>query len=289
MAVVETGEGGLAKVVLSSEGGAGAASAEVYRHGATLTGWSVGGEQLIFVSPKAVFQPPKAIRGGVPVCFPQFGNLGPLQAQHGFARNREWQLAAGSSSSSATLVLQSDEQTLALWPHAFRAELTVSLLPSGALQQVLRVANTGSQPLEFTCALHTYFRVSDIANASVVGLKGLRFFDNAAGALATDEAEAVTFPGEVDRAYIGAPDTLKIADRGRGAVLMVHKRGFADAVVWNPGEAKAAGMADLGEHWRGFVCLEVAQARSGPAVLQPGEAWEGGTTVQYDTIGEGAD
>lgn len=52
---------------------------------------------------------------------------------------------------------------------------------------------------------------------------------------------------------------------------------------------QAAGMADLGEHWRGFVCLEVAQARSGPAVLQPGEAWEGGTTVQYDTIGEGAD
>ncbi|KAL4419670.1 hypothetical protein ABPG77_000567 [Micractinium sp. CCAP 211/92] len=290
MASLKTGEGGLSKVVLTTNaGGAGAATATLYRHGATLTGWSVGGEQLIFVSPRAVFQPPKAIRGGVPVCFPQFGNLGPLQAQHGFARNREWQLAAGSSSSSATLVLESDEETLALWPHAFRAELTTSLLPSGALQQVLRVTNTDSKPLEFTCALHTYFKVSDIANASVVGLKGLQYYDNAAGALATDAAEAVTFSGEVDRAYIAAPDTLKVADSGRGAVLMVHKRGFSDAVVWNPAQAKAEGMADLGEHWRGFVCLEVAQARSGPVVLQPGEAWEGSTTVQYDTIGEGAD
>ncbi|KAL4424057.1 hypothetical protein ABPG75_001358 [Micractinium tetrahymenae] len=292
MATVTTGEGGLQKVSLTagSDGssGAGAATAEVYRHGATLTGWSVGGQQLIFVSPKAVFQPPKAIRGGVPVCFPQFGNLGPLQAQHGFARNREWQLAS-SSSSSATFALESDEQTLALWPHAFRAELTVSLQPSGALQQVLRVTNTDGKPLEFTCALHTYFKVSDIANVAVVGLKGLQYFDNAAGALATDEAEAVTFQGEVDRAYLGAPDTLKVTDSGRDAVLMVHKRGFRDAVVWNPAEAKATGMADLGEHWRGFVCLEVAQARSGPVVLQPREAWEGSTTVEYDTVGEGAD
>ena len=74
---VVAGAGGQPKVVLSTAD----ATAEVYLHGATLTSWKVGGEELIFVSPKAVFEPPKAIRGGVPVCFPQFGMLGPLKVR----------------------------------------------------------------------------------------------------------------------------------------------------------------------------------------------------------------
>lgn len=151
--------------------------------------------------------------------------------------------------------------------------------------QVLRVHNTGSEVLEFTSALHTYFRVSDVGNASVVGLKGVRYWDNVKGEESTDAADAVLFPGEVDRAYIGAPDTLKLTDSGRSAVLMVHKRGFQDAVVWSPGQDKAAGMSDLGD-WRGFVCVEVAQARSGAVALGPGDSWEGSTTAEYDTLGE---
>jgi len=91
---------------------------------------------------------------------------------------------------------------------------------------------------------------------------------------------------QVDRVYIGAPATLKIRDTGADSVLMIHKHGFSDAVVWNPAQDKAAGMADLGDNWRGFVCVEVAQARSGAVVLQAGEAWEGSTTLEFDTMGE---
>ena len=92
---------------------------------------------------------------------------------------------------------------------------------------------------------------------------------------------------QVDRAYIGAPSPLKLQDSGRGSVLMIHKHGFADAVVWNPAESKAAGMGDLGaDNWRGFVCVEVAQARSGAVALAAGEEWEGSTTLEWDTLGE---
>ncbi|KAL4856516.1 putative glucose-6-phosphate 1-epimerase [Chlorella vulgaris] len=288
--MMQAGAGGLPSVVLRAADGS--ATATVHQHGATLTSWAVSGaekeeeEELLFVSPLAVFAPPKAIRGGAPVCWPQFGSLGPLKAQHGFARNMEWTIdeVAGDSCS---LVLCSDAVTRAEWPHDFKLTMQVSLLPNGALKQSLRVLNTGDSPFEFTTALHTYFRVSDVSKASVVGLKGLSYFDNAAGSLATDDADAVTFTGEVDRAYIGAPSPLKLVDSGRGAVVMVHKEGFQDAVVWNPWEAKAAGMADLGpEHWRGFVCVEATQARSGAVTLAPGQDWEGRLRLERDTLGE---
>lgn len=55
-------------------------------------------------------------------------------------------------------------------------------------------------PACLTCWRHFVSPQTDIANASVVGLKGLQYYDNAAGALATDAAEAVTFSGEVGRA-----------------------------------------------------------------------------------------
>jgi glucose-6-phosphate 1-epimerase len=86
---------------------------------------------------------------------------------------------------------------------------------------------------------------------------------------------------------VSAPSPLKVADAAQRSVVMVHKAGFGDAVVWSPGEAKAGGMGDLGAaHWRRFVCLEVAQARGGAVQLEPGAVWEGSTTLEYDTLGE---
>lgn len=83
-------------------------------------------QELIFVSKKAVFKPPKAIRGGVPVCFPQFGGFGPLQ-QHGFARNSAFEVVAGGPDTVA-LVLSPDAEQLKLFPHAFRLKVTVRAL-----------------------------------------------------------------------------------------------------------------------------------------------------------------
>ena len=96
--------------------------------------------------------------------------------------------------------------------------------------------------------------------------------------------------------YLGVPTPLKLCDAGRGpgggssgggSLVMLRQHGFADCVVWSPGEAKAASMADLGSpHYRQFVCVEAAQAHSGSVALAPGQEWEGGVQMGCDTLGE---
>lgn len=142
------------------------------------------------------------------------------------------------------------------------------------LTQELRVVNSGEQALEFTVALHTYFRVGDLAAAAVRGLRGLEYENNAAGGeVGLDDAPSVHFAGEVDRLYVQTPDEL-LLEGGAGGALRLAKRCFPDAVVWNPAAAKAAGMADL-DDWRGFVCVEVAHAAGKPVRLDGGQAWAG--------------
>jgi glucose-6-phosphate 1-epimerase len=125
-----SGTNGLPKVVLRSSGGS---TAEIYLHGATLTRWtSADGADLLFLSSKADFSPPRAIRGGVPVCWPQFGDMGPVEQQHGFARNSQFKVAE-LSGDSVTLTLadaKTDPEGGAHTPlefsHPFRLAVKVS-------------------------------------------------------------------------------------------------------------------------------------------------------------------
>ncbi|MBP6308561.1 MAG: D-hexose-6-phosphate mutarotase, partial [Burkholderiaceae bacterium] len=151
-------------------------------HGAQVVSWQSGGRERLYLSPKALFDGRSAIRGGVPVCFPQFNARGSLP-KHGFARTLPWalvpKLVAGASppgsddGAQVCLQLCATDDTRALWPHAFETVLTVSLQPR-SLQVALKVDNTDVQPLQFTGALHTYLAVDDIAGARLNGLQGQR-------------------------------------------------------------------------------------------------------------------
>ena len=85
------GAGGLPRVAMSSRDGA---RAEIYLHGAQLTSWVPAGSSSdrIFLSGRSRFSEGAAIRGGIPVGFPQFAAQGPLP-NHGFARVLRWELA----------------------------------------------------------------------------------------------------------------------------------------------------------------------------------------------------
>lgn len=263
----------LPKVVLSYPGGD---RAEVYLHGAHVTSWIPvsTGQEMIFVSKEAVFKPPKAIRGGIPVCFPQFSDMGPLAA-HGFARNSLFEVERGDPT-QVTLVLRPREEDLEKYPHKFELRVTVSLSPN-TLTQNVELRNTGSSSIEFTCALHTYHRVGDISQVQVKHLQGVDYLDNLHGrAQATEANDSVQFSGELDRIYCGAPDRLEVVDGSTGRVVVVEKVGFPDAVVWNPWIDKAASMKDFGDdEYREMVCLEPAVAGSGPVKVEPGSVWTG--------------
>jgi len=257
---------------------------EISKYGATLTSWRVNDIELIFVSPKAKLDGTKAIRGGVPICFPSFGPwaAGP---QHGFARTSIWEVTDTKDMSdqedmSVTLTLN---ETSA-WDEKFELKYTVTLKES-SLQLSLSVTNKNLEtktPFQFTTALHTYFKVPDVEAVSISGLKGLEYQDKTLEGTPTmtEEREQVTLAGWTDRVYLGSGDQQVISG-AQGGKIVFKKSNLSDTVVWNPWEKKAGEMGDLGsENWRGFVCVEAGQCVK-PVTLGPGEAWEGGHTLEY--------
>jgi glucose-6-phosphate 1-epimerase len=205
------------------------------------------------------------------VIFPQFSDRGPLP-KHGFARARRW-TAARRAPNEAVLALRDDDATRALWPHAFAAELTVTV-EADALDVALTVENTGDAPLAFTGALHTYLRVDDVADVAIEGLGGVRYQDATAGrAERVEEGAVLRLAGEVDRVYLDVPNDVTVREPRRSRV--VSAEGFPDVVVWNPGADLAATLADLEpEGWRRFVCIEAA-AVARPVAVAPGQRWTG--------------
>jgi glucose-6-phosphate 1-epimerase len=254
-------------------------TAEVYLHGAHVTSWipAWSGEAL-FLSRASRFEPGTAIRGGVPVIFPQFAETGPLP-KHGFARTQTWERVDGSDS-RLVLRLRENEETRALWPHAFAAELSVEL-EEGRIAIHLTVTNTDDAPFSFTGALHTYLRVADVHRASVEGLRGVTYRDKVRnGETHVEEDEALRVAGEIDRVYRHAPAQLRVRDEAGSRTILVRSEGFADAVIWNPGARNAASFPDMGAgEEREMLCVEAAQAVE-PIHLAPGATWRGAQVLE---------
>ena len=248
------------------------ASALLALHGAHVLSWipANGGERL-FRSERAIFDGQAAIRGGIPLIFPQFGERGSLR-KHGFARTAPWTFH-DIEDDAALFELADDGTRFPGWPHPFRAHLRVHLTAT-QLSVALEIENTGEHAFAFTAALHTYLRVDDIAQAAVEGLQGCDFEDSAnGGTLHRQHDYDVTFAGEVDRIYNDVVAPLVLVDGTHR--LDIEQDGFGDAVIWNPGAHLCALIADLAPHdWRRFACVEAAQVLQA-VVLEPGECWTG--------------
>ncbi|MDY0745048.1 D-hexose-6-phosphate mutarotase [Paucibacter sp. R3-3] len=270
---------GLEAIELVSPDGA---RATIALHGAQVLSWiPAGGAEQLYLSPKSEFSNGHAIRGGVPVCFPQFAERGPLK-KHGFARTKPWTLVSaeqGEHDALAVLRLADDPASRMVWPHAFEAELSV-LVHGRSLQIELAVENrgeAGAEAFEFTTALHSYFAINDIDEASVDGLSGLNYLDSVDQ---TEKAQRVSLllpSGELDRIYLNAKQDLTLKEQGISTQreLQISQQGFEDVVVWNPGAERAASLADLPDgDWRKYLCVEAATVGR-PVRLEPGESWVG--------------
>lgn len=276
-ATLARGHGGLRKVVLAHPSGSGA---EVYLHGAHVTSWTpAAGEEMIFVSRESTWETGRAIRGGIPVVFPQFADRGPLP-KHGFARTPEWDVAAlgpEGDAVAARLVLRDTAETRAIWPHAFQAELSVLL--ADTLRISLAITNRGDAPFSFTTALHTYFRVDDVARAAVRGLQGVPFIDKTEDKRRKLQEEAdLRITGETDRVYVRPDGPIQITGATGGRTITMERGGFRDVVVWNPWTDGARALDDFGDGEYGeMLCAEAAVVVE-PVRLAAGERWEG--TIQ---------
>ena len=255
--------------------------------GGQLLSWSTpDGLERFYLSPQAVRDGSAAIRGGVPVCWPQFNRRGPLP-KHGFARLSRWRVQSQQADCAVLQLalddvpaqLLHDAQGQTVWHHPFALELEVQLLP-GALALTLQARNTGDQPFRFTTALHSYLAVDDIAALRIRGADGLRYWDAVAGADPEflQQQGDITFSGETDRVYPRLPQ-VQLIEPGR-QLWLEQPDSMQQSVVWNPGAALCATLADLpADGYRHFVCVEVAQIDD-EVELQPGAVWRGGQRLR---------
>jgi len=244
-------------------------------HGAHVLSWVSGGQERLYLSPKSVMDGQAAIRGGVPVCFPQFNQRGPLAERlpkHGFVRNLPWQVdepELSADSAQLCLHLQDNERTRAWWPQAFALQLQIALRP-GALRISLKVHNTDTQPLAFSGALHTYLAVPDVTHAQLHGLGGQAEWDAVANTHAS-AADTLRFVAEYDRVYAASPQALRLNEH----LYIQQSASWANTVVWNPAQALCQSLADMPEDgWRHMLCVEAAQVYE-PITLPAGGRWEG--------------
>jgi glucose-6-phosphate 1-epimerase len=246
--------------------------------GAQVLSWTVQGEEQLYLSSTAVLDGASAIRGGIPVCWPQFADRG-SGVKHGWARQSLWKPATSIISDTGccqswTLGHEAQHACCVVPSHSLR--LTVCLEPR-QLKVGLQVTSLSPDVWEATGALHTYFRVADVHEARLLGWDAsLPGWDSVLRDHTCPPSDGRVV-GEIDRIdlYIGA---LTLTDGRRQRQIVQH--GFADTVVWNPGTAKCAALPDMSDgDERLMVCVEAAQALQ-PKVLQPGEVWSAWQSVR---------
>lgn len=255
------------------------AEAGISLHGGHLLWFQPAGEQaVIWLSEKAAFDRQKAIRGGIPVCWPWFGKA--ATPSHGFARLSEWRLHQHRENKTGVIIslqLNDDDTTRAQWPHKFQNQLLFEI--GRELRVSLTATNTDHQPWSFSGALHTYFTLGDIRETSITGM-GQTYLDSTRGNQACEGEATLEFSGETDRVYPSAGNPVVIHDQRNQRQILVSNQGHDAAVIWNPWQDLSVSMADMADDsFETMVCVESAIHES-PVELAPGASHTLSTEIQ---------
>ncbi len=240
-------------------------AARVALHGAHVMSWKPADEEeVLYLSPDAVFKEGKAIRGGIPVCWPWFNKhpADPAQPSHGLVRGRFWELLVAAEDASGVTL------RFGIRDGIWNAELTVKT--GEELEVALESKNISEVPIVVSGALHTYLGVSDISQVRIVNLDGCDYLDTVGEPERRKQKGDVTFDKEVDRIYDSSSSTLLVDDLS-GRTLLIEKSGSPSTVVWNPWAEKAAALGDMpDEDYRKFCCIEAAIANDRAEIVMPG-------------------
>lgn len=273
IAQVVAGKGKLPVVKVTSP----AASAEISLYGAHVTQWKpAGAGEALFLSDKSYWEAGRAIRGGIPVCFPWFAEkTDDVNApKHGFVRTKEWRLDSLSAldDGGVTLVCitENDQSTRLLWPHEYCVAYRITV--GAKLRLELTVINRGKSPMRFEEALHTYLRVGSVRDMTVSGLDGLTYLDKTDGFRQKSQAGDIRMTEQTDRIYLNSRGPVDVIDASQNRTLRTEKANSATTVVWNPWSEQAAKLGDFGNNeWLEMVCVEASNVQSSAIQLDPGE------------------
>ncbi len=272
---IVTGNGGLPKVRITT----GLATAEIYLYGAQVTAWQPSGAaEVLFVSQQTRWEEGRAIRGGIPICFPWFRGKAdnPKAPSHGVVRTKKWTLNSVSEKAGTVEVVlstTSDEVSRRWWPHEFHIAHHITV--GAELKLELIVTNTGSEeaePMRFEEALHTYFAVGDATKVRVTGLDGVAYLDNMDSNREKLQRGDVTYSQPTDSAYLNTSSAVELIDPVLRRKIRTAKANSLTTVVWNPWQEGAAALADLGDaEWQSMACVEASNIMEYAVMLAPGK------------------
>ncbi len=252
-----------------------AARGRIALNGAHVMEWTPAGEApVLYMSPQALLEPGKAIRGGIPVCWPWFGPhpTDSTQPAHGFVRTFLWRVGAVTENLSGVtlaLHLSDSDASREFWPHRFELCLEVNM--GAQLSVTLSITNTDEAAWSMTDALHTYLGVDDVSNAAVIGLDDAHYVESRLSPERIEQSGPVHFDREVDRNY-ESRETVRLLDPKAGRTIVVEKSGSRATIVWNPWIEKTKRLADLPDDaYPHFVCIEAANAVPDVIAMHPGK------------------
>ncbi|RMO85522.1 Aldose 1-epimerase protein [Pseudomonas syringae pv. tagetis] len=272
----------------------------VAQQGAHILSYQVAGQPpLVWLNEEAAFKKGKAIRAGMPICWPWFGNLerNPQSVQamrdssepakaHGEVRALDWQLLGIGADGDALLVefvLPEAEGHLPGWPHNVALKLSIRL--DHALNVSLVSYNCGAEPVTFSQALHTYFAVSDVLQVSIEGLDGLRYIETLANWEEREQTGDLTFTGETDRIYQDTPGVLSIVDPEWQRRIHIRSTGSKSAILWNPWIEKTGTFTDMAaDGWQRMVCVETANVLDDVVTLAPDQMHVLGVSIWGEAL-----
>ncbi len=231
--------------------------------------------EMLFLSDKVIYKNGTPIRGGIPVCWPAFGASNPELPFHGFVRNRIWRLLETQQLDTHTteikLGISSNDETLRIWPYAFKLTLTVRF--SSSINIELETENTGDKSFEITQALHTYFKVGDIRQVVISGLNGREYVDTTETVIESQIKQQdgdVIIAGEVDSIYLDTTEPLTIQNVSENRRVVIKASGASTTIVWNPWIDICLEKDDLADDaYMRFVCVESANAHKERPVISP--------------------
>jgi glucose-6-phosphate 1-epimerase len=271
-ASVVIGNGGLQKVRIASPDAAG----ELYLHGAHVTSWKPAGrEEVLFLSTQSRWEEGRAIRGGIPICFPWFGDKAddPKAPAHGFVRTKLWHLESITQMKDGIRVgmfTESDENTKRWSPADFHLGYRVAF--GAELRLELTATNTGKTAFRFEEALHAYHRVDNILKARVAGLGSVQYMDKTDSNKKKMQIGEISVASETDRVYLNTSDAIEVTDPGLHRRTRIAKENSRTTVIWNPWVQKAHSLPDFADdEWIQMVCVETSNVGDFAAELAPGQ------------------
>ena len=254
-----------------------ACRAQVALHGAHVMSWCpTGQEEVLYLSPEAVYREGKAIRGGIPVCWPWFNAhpSDPDLPSHGLVRNQFWKLESTDANDEG--VVAKLRRTTEHWT------VVATIQMGSSLEVAIESTNLGDDQLLVSGALHSYFRVGDVRQIIIKGLEDTDYLDTVGQHTDRHQTGVIEIDREVDR-YYDSIAAVRLEDPLKERVILIDKKNSPSTVVWNPWIEKAAALGDLpNEDYLAFACVETAVTNDRAVALSKGETHDFATRISVE-------